>query len=361
MTRSAAVTVIAGALLLAGCSAPSATLTGPTAATPSPPASPSPSATPTPPPQPTATPTPTPTPGNPLTGQPGVPARPVLVVKLDNTRNAQPHAGLSRADVVYLEEVEYGITRIAAVFATEVPDRIGPVRSARITDIDLLASYGRPALAYSGAQSRMYPVIDAAPFFDVSPRRGIEGYARDTSRRAPYNLFVDGTVALDRAPKASAAREQGWVFDPVVPIGGSPATRLDLAWADSEATFRYDQESADYRVRLNGEKAESEESPRGQRAATVVVQFVKQTPSQYADRYGGRTPLAHLVGKGRGIVLRDGKAWDVRWSRPSEKDGTTFTLADGSPLPFKPGQTWIVLYDRERSAVIEPSRPGGQE
>jgi hypothetical protein len=282
----------------------------------------------------------------------------VLVVKLDNTRNAQPHAGLTRADVVYLEEVEYGITRIAAVFSSTVPGRIGPVRSARITDIDLLAQYGRPAVAFSGAQSRMYPVIDAAPFYDVSPRRGIEGYSRDGDRRAPYNLFVDGRTALDRAPKATLARDQGWVFDPLIPAGGTPARRADLAWADSEATFRYDAATGDYRVRLNGEKAEAEEERRGQRADTVVIQFVKQTPSAYADRYGGRTPLAHTVGQGKAIVLRNGQAWAVRWSRPSEKDGTTFTRADGSPMPFAPGQTWIVLYDRTRDAVILPSAPG---
>ena len=63
--------------------------------------------------------------------------KPVLVVKLDNTRNAQPHAGLIDADVVYVEEVEYGITRLAAVFSSQTPKRIGPVRSARITDIDV--------------------------------------------------------------------------------------------------------------------------------------------------------------------------------------------------------------------------------
>lgn len=357
MTRSTGSAVIIGALLLAGCAAPSATMTGP-----SPSALPgTPKATLAPTLAPTVTPTPTPTPANPLTGRPGATVRPVLVVKLDNTRYAQPHAGLTRADVVYLEEVEYGITRIAAVFATDVPDRIGPVRSARITDIDLLASYGRPALAFSGAQSRMYPVIDAAPFFDVSPRQGIEGYSRDSDRRAPYNLFVDGTVALDRAPRASAASDQGWIFDPLIPMGGTPATRVDLAWADSEATFRYDPESGDYRIRLNGEKAESEDGVRGQRAATVVVQFVKQTPSPYADRNGGRTPMAHVVGKGRALILRDGQAWQVQWSRPTEKDGTTFTMADGSPMPFKPGQSWIVLYDRERSAILQPSGPGAQE
>ena len=131
----------------------------------------------------------------------------MLVVKLDNTVYAQPHAGLTKADVVYIEEVEYGITRLAAVFSSSVPGRIGPVRSARITDVDLLAQYDRPAFAYSGAQRKMFPALDGADFYDVSPRTGGAGYSRDGSRRAPYNYYFDGR---DRArPRAQGVTGQG--------------------------------------------------------------------------------------------------------------------------------------------------------
>ncbi len=155
---------------------------------------------------------------SPLTGRPIGSYKPVLVVKLDNTPNAQPHAGLIDADVVYIEEVEYGITRLAAVFSSTVPRRIGPVRSARITDIDLFAQYGKPAFGYSGAQRKMFPYLKAASIYDVSPYTG-SGYSRDNGRRIPYNMFFDGRAGVKRAPKATPARDMGFVFDEQVPDG----------------------------------------------------------------------------------------------------------------------------------------------
>jgi len=280
--------------------------------------------------------------------------QPVLVVKLDNTRNAQPHAGLTQADVVYVEEVEYGITRLAAVFSSSVPERIGPVRSARITDIDLLAQYRRPAFAYSGAQRKMFPVLDAAAFRDVSPRRGGEGYSRDGGRRAPYNYFIDGQVALTRAPKASVSRDIGFVFDEEVPPGGRVATTADMRWGYASADFAYKPKRGTYAVGLNDVRAGAEESKAGQQASTVVIQYVTQKPSRFNDKGGGNTPHADTIGEGRAIVLRDGLGWKVNWSRPSSEDGTTFTRNDGEAMTFKPGQVWVVLLDKNRKADVEP-------
>ncbi len=70
------------------------------------------------------------------------------------------------------------------------PARIGPVRSARITDVDLLAQYDRPAFAYSGAQRKMFPALDGADFFDVSPRTGGAGYSRDAQPASALQLLL---------------------------------------------------------------------------------------------------------------------------------------------------------------------------
>lgn len=280
--------------------------------------------------------------------------RPVLIVKLDNTTYAQPHAGLNKADLVYIEEVEYGITRLAAVFSSHIPRRIGPVRSARITDIDLLAQYDRPAFGYSGAQRRLFPALHAAPFYDVSPYTGGSGYSRDNRRRAPYNLYFNGQTGLARAPKASLPHDVGFRFDPVVPAGGLVAKTADMSWSYAKAGFRYDPQSGLYDISLNGRRAQAEETSDGQRAATVVIQSVKQTPSKYFDKGGGNTPHAETIGSGTALVLRDGQVWKTRWSRPRAQDGTTFTLADSSVMPFKPGQLWIVLLDSKRKATVKP-------
>ena len=334
-----------------------------TASSASPEASPSPSQTPTaeptPSPTPTAmpTPSPTPTPTSPLNGLPEAEPSPVLVVKLDNTRNAQPHAGLSKADIVYIEEVEYGITRLAAVFASQVPKRIGPVRSARITDIDLLAQYGSPALSFSGVQRKMWPVIAKSSLIDISPNKAAFAYQRDSGRRAPYNYFLNGREGLSAAPEASLDRNIGLQFDTSPPPGGLVGLSARVEWPASSAEFRYDQASRLYEVSMNGQRALAEENDDGQRAATVVIQYVEQNPSRFFDKGGGNTPHAETIGEGDAVILRDGLMYLAQWSRPDAESGTVFTNQAGNPLTFKPGQQWIVLADEQRPAELFPKPP----
>ncbi|PQM60215.1 MAG: DUF3048 domain-containing protein [Actinomycetales bacterium] len=344
----------AAACALAGCSTPSPTATDAPSAEAS--ARPSTKASATP----TSTPTPTPTPTSPLNGLPQPDQdepSPVLVVKLDNTRFAQPHAGLDRADIVYIEEVEYGITRLAAVFSSAVPKRIGPVRSARITDIDLLDQYGSPAFSFSGAQRKMWPVIANSSLIDISPNKAAFAYQRDFSRRAPYNYFVNGFEGLTAVPDASQARDIGLSFDSTPPPNGSVGLSARYEWSASTAEFTYDQASRLYRVSLNGRNAEAEETPDGQRAATVVIQYVKQEPSRFFDKGGGNTPHAITIGKGAAVVLRDGLMYRAKWSRPDAESGTTFTDDQGQVLAFKPGQQWIVLANRNVTATLFPTPP----
>ena len=146
----------------------------------------------------------------------------------------------------------------------------------------------------------------------------------------------------------------GFVFDEAVPEGGLNATDASMRWGYASAGFEYDRKDAEYRVSLNGQTARAEEWSGGQRAATVVIQYVKQTKSQFWDKGGGNTPHAETIGTGTAMVLRDGRVWKTTWTRPNARSGTTFTLRDGSLLPFKPGQLWVVLLDRKRPATITP-------
>lgn len=342
-------------VLIAGCAAPSepAPAAVPASASPVPATNDQPLAESSP----TPSPSPTPTPTSPLDGMPQPVAEPVLVVKLDNTRNALPHAGLDRADVVYLEEVEYGITRIAAVFASDVPERIGPVRSARITDLDLLEQYGSPAFSFSGVQRKMWPLIDASPLIDISPNKAASAYQRDSTRRAPYNYFLNGQQGLAAAPDASMEKDIGFIFDAAPPPDGRVGLSALVDWPASTAEFRYDQATRMYEISLNGEPAQIEGQDVSQRASTVVIQHVEQEPSAFFDKGGGNTPHAQTIGEGDAVVLRDGLRYQVRWSRPDAQSGTVFRQADGSNLAFKPGQLWIALVDRDRPATFFPEPP----
>ena len=291
---------------------------------------------------------------SPLTGLPETVPTPVLIVKLDNTRNAQPHAGLKNADVVYIEEVEYGITRLAAVFSSTIPTRIGPTRSARITDIDLTSQYGAPAFAFSGVQKKMWPAINDSTVVDVSPNKYAAAYFRDQSRRVPYNLFLNDTKSLSWATGVSSDRNVGFVFSADTPAGGLTNTGATMKWSEASAELIYDSITGLYKVALNGTPALADEDASGQNAATVIIQNVIQTQSKYWDKGGGNTPHATTIGTGTATVLRDGQSFNVTWNRPTADSGTTFTMADGSPMPFKPGQQWVVLLNSKTPATLLP-------
>ncbi len=275
----------------------------------------------------------------------------MLVVKYDNTPAAQPHAGLTSADVVYVEEVEYGLTRLAAVFSSTLPSTVGPIRSARISDIDLLAQFGRPAFAYSGAQTRMRRVLAAASIYDVSGDKGPSGYVRERSRRAPYDFMGKPAALLKRAPKASPARDIGFVFALETPAGGKVVTTATAPYPDSQAQFVWNPTAGVFDVRLNNKPARAAEGGT-QQASTVVIQYVKQYDSGYGDKFGGRTPKEETIGTGKAIVLRDGKAWNVTWARPSATKGTAFTGPDGRTIAFAPGQVWVVLLSSRTVATV---------
>lgn len=355
--------------LVSGCASPIST----NGAAPNVSPTKSPVATANPNPSPSPLPSPSPSPTlvqtlHPLTGLPYVElSRPatstgmplVLAVKIDNTRNAQPQVGIEAADLVYIEEVEYGMTRLAAIYSSTTPARIGPVRSARITDIELLSQYGSPAFAFSGAQGKLWPALAEAPFIDVSANKVPQAYARDSTRRAPYNYFFDAEAALAQLEGVSPAKEMGFTFAQAIPSGGSPAVSAELTWPSSSLKFRYNQIRNQYAIQLNGERASFEGVEQGEGkvwADTAVIQFVEQTQSVYFDKGGGNTPNVKTIGTGEAMILRNGQLFNAQWSRPDSQSGTTFTDTFGNPVPFHPGHTWIALYSEDRDVTIKSTK-----
>jgi DUF3048 family protein len=289
--------------------------------------------------------TPSPAAVHPFTGTHAA-AGPVLAVKIDNTRSAKPQYGLRSADIVYVEQVEGGLSRIMAVFSSKLPPRVGPVRSARISDLHLLAQFGRPAFAYSGVQGKMKPYVAKASLVDVSQDRSNTGYTRTGPHAAPYNLYGAPKGLLTRAHGASAAAGVGFRFGPA-PAGGRTTGSLTARYPAATLKFTWSSSAKRWLVTQDGRADVAGEGGR-LGAPTVVIQRARTTRSQFHDFLGNYTPLVRTVGSGRATVLRDGKAYDARWSRPAEKDGTTFTTAAGAPMTFATGQVWVVLVNDGR-------------
>ena len=123
----------------------------------------------------------------PLSGL-GVEPRPALVVKVDNV-DAEPQSGLNQADIVFEEIVEGQATRFAAVFNSMEANPVGPIRSARTQDVNLLLSLNDPAIAYSGANEEVNAALQAAGFELLS--EGSPGFFRRDDLEAPHNLFAN--------------------------------------------------------------------------------------------------------------------------------------------------------------------------
>jgi Protein of unknown function (DUF3048) N-terminal domain/Protein of unknown function (DUF3048) C-terminal domain len=276
---------------------------------------------------------------SPFTGEPVRSLGPVLAVKIDNIVNARPQTGLGSADIVYVLPVEGGLTRFLAVFSSHFPPVIGPVRSAREDDLQLLAQFGRPAFAYSGAQPQLLPVVEHARIVDLYSGI-VRGYYRDDRRIAPYNLYARSSAIRAEAKGASTAHNIGFRFGPA-PAGGSATASETVAYPAASFTFTWSAASGRWLVSMDGRPAASADS--GQlSAATVVVQHTVVRKSKYIE-WGALPPYAESTGSGRALVLRDGESYVASWSRPTPDTGTTFTTPNGQPMTFAPGPVWVLL------------------
>lgn len=302
--------------------------------TPPPAVAPAPTTTVAPAPQTRAMPPAGPT--DPLTGG-RVVEGPVLAVKVENIGLARPQVGLHQADVVLAEQVEGAQTRLVAVYHTRFPKRLGPVRSARSTDVQLLPLFGRPGLVYSGANRSVQAKIDAA---SIVP---IQRSTRDPRRAAPHNVFVDLASLAKSQTKVGDARALGWTFsaDPDQADAGQEATRATSRVGHD--TFRFDWSGGRWTVRWNGKTYVDGDDGKKTVVDNVVALRVHDHPDGNRDVLGAPSVQSDTVGSGKVRVYRDGRRIDGSWRRAKAAGPMTLTGADGQPIALHPGQTWVTL------------------
>jgi hypothetical protein len=273
-----------------------------------------------------------------------VPIRPALGVKVENLPAARPQTGLSWADVVYEEPVEGGITRFIAVYQCQDAEKIEPVRSARLSDPDILVQYGDAILAYSGAAPQVDDAIAASGLTTLTEASAPQAFHRDPEREAPHNLYTDTVSLYEAAGSSAGAPEPLLAFAADAPAGGTPTSTVTVPMTFAETIeWRWDQ--ADGRW-LRYDEGEPHVLSDGTHisAENVVVQMVDIEQTYVVDpATGARSPKAVSVGQGTVYVLRDGRMYQGTWSRPTLSDVTVYTLDDGTVIPLAPGSTWIEL------------------
>lgn len=279
---------------------------------------------------------------SPLSGLPGGEGKPVVMVKYGNSRPDRPHYNLNQADLIYVEEVEWGLTRIAAMFNTKFPSVVGPTRSARISDLELLEQFTNPGLAYSGANDVLLKAIRKSQSISLSPSDRSSFYYRNLSKKAPHNQLLRLASMMEKETKVAPIKDIGLTFNAAPATGGTKTTYFQAAWSSARVSGSWTGKS--WTISFDGSIHRDAVNKGFLTPKTIVLQYVERKETKYGDKFGGKTPLLKTVGSGRAIVLRNGQSFDGTWSRPTKEAGTIFSFA-GSQLAFDVGQVMIVLVD----------------
>lgn len=291
------------------------------------------SATPAPPPPPP--------PVLPLSGEEGERANPALVVKVENSRPSRPQTGLEQADLVFEELVEGGETRFAAVFHSEIPETVGPVRSIRPMDPAIAAPFGG-RFAYSGGIPEFVDALRAVPsLVDVGQPTAPEGYFRSDERRSPHNLYLRPAALPEGRPDLP----QPQPFASFGEVTGPPATRVDLQFSPtSQVSFALDPASGRYVRSQAGEPFLTAAGPALSFDNVLVLSVeIRETP--FRDAAGNPVPETVLAASsGNLVLLSKGVRVDGTWSKESRDAPFVFKAADGSPLVLAPGSTAVELF-----------------
>lgn len=289
----------------------------------------------------------------PLTGLPQPdPAklnRVALAVKIDNVDPARPQAGLGAADVVYEEMVEDGLTRLIAIFQSGDAARVGPVRSTRTTDLDIVAPLNHPLYAYSGGNPSYVAQLRAAPVTDVGAEADGGAYFRSGPHAQPHNLYTS-TDALFRAatgaphPPAPLFTYRAAAQPLDNPAG--PASHLDVSFAMAAVSWDWDAVAQNWKRSQNG-SADVDEAGQQLTAANVIFQLIPYVTDGYAVGEGINPPppipKGQSVGSGTALVMTGGGVINAHWTKASSTAATVFTDPNGKPIALAPGRTWVEL------------------
>ena len=284
----------------------------------------------------------------PLTGEPiddesEIPDRPALVVKISNyPQGIIPQAGLNSADLVFEEVINDGATRLAAVFHSQEVDPVGPIRSGRAQDINLLLALQRPLFAWSGGNPAVTRAIRDSDLIDLSMLHSSGYYRR--SGRSDANTVFSSSEAL-WAQSTDEAGRPSTIYPYVLEgedVTGEPATSIEVQLDNVTAVWTYDEETDGYFRTQNGREHTTET---GDGVEPVWVKNVVVMLADYGRNQFDGNPDAQVLGSNPVYVFTNGVVQEGEWLRFMPED--PFELLDNfddlNPLPLQPGRTWMEI------------------
>jgi len=275
-----------------------------------------------------------------------VPDRPALAIKVENLPDARPQAGIENADVIYEEPVEGGITRFIVIYQCRDSKRVGPVRSARFTDVDILPQYGTQTLfGFAGGAPPVEQRIQDSGLNDVNFQqpKAVAAYVRDPEREAPHDLYTS-TGGLYRAGGTDGGKPvEVLQFSDDVPSTAKRAKSVELDFSPTADVFWTYAKGRDLWVRSYDTGPAELENGHSIAARNVVVQVITLKDTGIVDAAGNPSPEVVATGTGKCLIFRNGKVIRGTWSRPKLSDVTTYEDRAGNQIALAPGTTWIEL------------------
>lgn len=276
-----------------------------------------------------------------LTGRPleASPTRTALVVKIDNVTRARPQTGINSADIVYVEQVEGGLTRLAAVFHSENVGTIGPIRSMRTTDINLLRPLNNPLFANSGGNFFTTQAVNASSLVNIAATTAAgSAYFRNNSRSAPHNLFSSDSALRSTSSEGGSPPVYFTIRRPGTPNPNNPVASngVNVSYANSSVSYTWNGSGW---ARTQDGSAHVDTNDGQTAPETVIVRFTPYGTSA-AD---ARSPEAITVGNGVAWIFTEGQFIEGTWSKPTADSVTVFSDASGNPIEILPGRVWVEL------------------
>ncbi|HWM20297.1 MAG TPA: DUF3048 domain-containing protein [Ilumatobacteraceae bacterium] len=281
----------------------------------------------------------------PLTGEPVSSAdeivqRPALVVKIDNHPRARPQSGLNQADIVFEEIVEGTLTRFAAVFQSGDADPVGPIRSGRSQDVDMLGPLNGPVFAWSGGNGGVRALIRNSDFINLDAGFTPGYYRRSGRGGAPHNLYSSTTALWANVPPEKMAAPPAILsyLRPEETFTGQAATIVDVPMDGVRVRWEWDADDEVYRRFQNDNSHDTEDA--GQVIADNIVVMGVEYHRSAADP---KSPEAQTLGSGPVYVFAEGKLRIGVWIHLDRLDPYGLVAADDSLIELPAGRTWIEL------------------
>lgn len=299
---------------------------------------------------------------NPLTGKDDLSessagARPVAII-VENSPAARPQWGITTPDIVIEGVAEGGITRMMWVYADtdKIPEKVGPVRSARHDFVELAAGMNAIFVHMGGSDgSRVgltlgYQTIRNLGINNIDGQTYLGRYfQRDTTRNTAieHRAYTSGEyikTAIADLGYATKQTDSNWMPYTVFPeeghyYEGSPCYEITASFSNGYVhTFRYSNAESKYYNYLNGKVMTDGNNGASMAVENVIILYV---PVSTLNTNEGHKEWNLEASNGEGWYANGGEVIKVNWSKSGKSSPLEITTADGKELVVNEGQVWM--------------------